>query len=200
MLSKEKLAYFEATFNRNTRDDLKHAVSLVVGDRVAIDCGCGAGSDIAYLRTEGFTVYGFDIEQDIIARCKQRFQGDDEVQLSVSSFRSFMYPSAGLVVADASLFFCPKHDFVEVWQKIENSLGKGGIFCGSFLGPEDSMAGSEYDGKAFWPDVLVLTSEQVKNCFNHFEIVSFNEHKVSGTAPGGEPHSWHIFSVVARKR
>ena len=199
MLSTEKQNYFEATATRDTREDLKKAVSLVGDKKVAIDCGCGAGSDIAYLRTEGFTVHGFDIEEEFISRCIERFETDKKVHLCQSSFSSFNFPNASLVVADASLFFCPQSEFSRVWAKIVGSLVPGGVFCGSFLGPEDTMAGPEYDKDAFWPEVLVFNESQVKECFNGFDIVSFAEHKRSGIAPGGEMHDWHIFSVVARK-
>lgn len=198
-MSEEKLKYFEATANRGARDDLILAVSLLGDIKIAVDCGCGAGSDIAFLRSEGFSVYGFDIEEESIVRCRARFGDDDKVWLSQSSFDSFEYPSASLIVADASLFFCPQREFDSVWCKIVNALTPNGIFCGSFLGPEDTMAGPGYDKDAFWPDVLVLEKFQVEACFKGFEVVSFKEYKKSGVAPGGGLHEWHIFSVVARK-
>jgi 2-polyprenyl-3-methyl-5-hydroxy-6-metoxy-1,4-benzoquinol methylase len=48
---------------------LVYAVSLIGNEKIAVDCGCGAGSDIAYLRNEGFTVYAFDIEEASIKIC-----------------------------------------------------------------------------------------------------------------------------------
>jgi len=199
MLSKEKQEYFDATADREIRDDLRKAVKLVGNPRVAIDCGCGAGRDIAFLRSEEFIVHGFDIEEESIKRCRDRFEGDDHVHLSLASFGSFKYPSASLIVADASLFFCPEKEFSGVWRRIKESLVSNGVFCGSFLGPEDTMASLSYDQEAYWPDVLVLTERQVKKCFSGFKVVSFTEHKMSGVAPGGEPHDWHVYSVVAKK-
>jgi len=199
MLSKEKQEYFDATTNRETRDDLRKAVKLVSAPRVAIDCGCGAGSDIAFLRSEEFIVHGFDIEEESIKRCRDRFEGDNNVHLSIANFSSFEYPGASLIVADASLFFCPEEEFRSVWCEMNESLTPNGVFCGSFLGPEDTMASPSYDQEAYWLDVLVLTEGQVKQCFSGFKVVSFTEHKISGVAPGGESHDWHIYSVVAKK-
>ena len=199
MPSAEISKYFEATELRDTRDELKLGVSLVEGPRTAIDCGCGAGSDIAFLRANGFAVHAFDIEPEAIARCKKRFRGDDHVSLSQDSFSTFHYPSASLIVADASLFFCPEHEFADVWDNICSALLPGGVFVGSFLGPEDTMAGPGYDRCAFWPDVLVAREQIVKEWLEPFEIISFTEHRKSGTAPGGNHHRWHIYSVVARK-
>ena len=199
MPSKEILEYFDSTANRETRDDLRFAVELVNGPKIAIDCGCGAGSDIAFLRTKGFLVHAFDIDSESIARCRERFSDDRKVMLSQDTFSTFDYPSASLILADASLFFCPEDEFDEVWRKITQSLLPGGIFVGSFLGQEDTMAGPNYKEDAFWSEVLVVSEEMVRYWLSSFKIESFTEHKTSGKTPDGEPHQWHVFSVVARK-
>jgi len=199
MSSQEDLDYFDATEFRDTRDELKLGATLVEGPKIAVDCGCGAGSDIAFLRENGFTVHAFDIEREAIERCRRRFAGDIEVKLSHDSFSTFNYPLASLIVADASLFFCPPDKFEEVWKQINESLFTNGVFVGSFLGPDDTMAGPGYDRKSFWPNVFVVNEDMLRSWLNSFEIVSFSEHRKSGPAPGGNHHRWHIFSVVARK-
>lgn len=191
--------YFDTTWNRKIRDDLLFAIGNVAGCNVAIDCGCGAGADIAHLSAQGFTVHGFDVEEEAISRCKARFGSATGVFLSQSSFGCYKYPEASLVVADASLFFCPKHEFHHVWQKIYACLQPSGIFCGSFLGPEDTMSSAQYKAVDYWPDVCVLAEDEVRALFSGYEILRFTEHKSSGVTPSGEPHDWHIFSVVARK-
>jgi SAM-dependent methyltransferase len=191
--------YFDATENREIRDDLRFAVESVVEPRIAIDCGCGAGADIGYLISKGFFVYAFDVEEEAVSRCNARFHNVGNVSLSRSSFSLYSFPKASLVVADASLFFCPKSEFAEVWRKIYECLNPGGIFCGSFLGPEDTMAGPRYRAADYWPDVAVFEAEEVRELFAHFEILRFNVHKSSGTAPTGELHDWHVFSAVAKK-
>jgi SAM-dependent methyltransferase len=199
MSTPEKLNYYADTLNRAVREDLLFALDHTDGDKVAIDCGCGAGADIAYLRAQGFTVHAFDIEQDSIQLCRERFEGDEHVYLTCASFSEFDYPNASLLVADSSLFFCPAAEFDKVWGRITQSLSEGGIFCGSFLGPQDSMAGPDYDKQAFWPDVLVFDEAELKAIFACYEILSFNEHKVSKKFEGGSETQWHIYSVVARK-
>lgn len=199
MPSTDVLNYFNATANRETRDDLKLAVDLVVGNKVAIDCGCGAGSDIEFLRSRGFLVHAFDIEAESINRCTKRFANDDGVLLSQALFNTFYYPEVSLIVADASLFFCHQNEFAEVWHKITAALLPEGVFCGSFLGPEDTMAGPQYDRELYWPDVSVLSKQQVMKLFDRYKIESFTEHRTVGKTPDGKPHEWHIFSVVAKK-
>lgn len=191
--------YFDATANRKIRDDLLFAVANAGEPNIAVDCGCGAGADIDYLASKGFTVYGFDVEEEAIARCEARFRHTRNVKLSKSSFSSYDFPKASLVVADASLFFCPKAEFPKVWKNIYECLYPNGIFCGSFLGPEDTMASAKYNAADYWPDVAVFEEAEVRGLFMNYEILRFNVHKSLGTTPSGEPHDWHIFSVVAKK-
>lgn len=199
MASNEILRYYDQTFDRNTRDDLMYSVDLVEEQKIAIDCGCGAGSDIAFLRSKGFRVYGFDIEKESIQICSERFKNDEDVILAQSDFNSYEYPDSSLFNADASLFFCPTSEFNNVWSKIYTSLCSGGIFCGSFLGPDDTMASSSYDKDAYWPNILVFGETDLKKQFTNFDILRFTEHRSSGHAPDGKAHEWHIYSVVAKK-
>jgi SAM-dependent methyltransferase len=200
MSTKEIKEYYDATENSDVRQELIYATTLISNDRIAIDCGCGSGSDIAFLRENDFIVHAFDIEKESIKRCKQRFINDDKVYLSKCDFSTFAYPDASLVVADASLFFCPSDQFNTVWDFISNSLlPKKGIFCGSFLGPNDTMAGASYNKEAFWPEITVFTEEKLQTIFTGYEIHKCIEHELSGKTAQGVPHHWHIFSVVAQK-
>ena len=200
MPSQEIKEYYDATKDREIRSDLNFAVSLVGDPRIAIDCGCGAGADIEYLVATGFKVYGFDIEDEAIARCNKRFKNNNDVILTKADFSSYQYPRTSLVVADASLFFCPKTEFKYVWNNIYECLYPDGIFCGSFLGPEDTMAGPVNNKSTFWPDTSVFYEKEVKEVFKNYDICRFTEHKTSGKTPQGIPHDWHIYSVVARKK
>lgn len=200
MTSQEIEAYYDATEHRTIRADLHYAASLIVNKKkVAIDCGCGAGADIAYLLDNGFKVHVFDVEQESISRCQERFKNNEQVFLSNDSFESFKYPKASLIVADASLFFCAEQNFDSVWQCIENALVSGGVFCGSFLGSEDTMASPDFDKNVWWPNVLVLNEQQIRKKFHAFLIKRFTEHRKSGETPQKTLHEWHVFSVVAKK-
>ena len=171
MPSDEITQYYDLSEKRQIREDLVFAVTQVNGLRVAVDCGCGAGADLGFLLESGFKVYGFDVEAEAISRCKRRFAQANNLVLEQASFASYAYPSASLLVADASLFFCA----------------------------ENTMAGPSYDKRAFWPDVSVFDEARVKNLFQGFEILRFNEHRSSGESAPGKPHDWHIYSVVAKK-
>lgn len=199
MPNQEIKEYYDAMENREIRSDLTFAVSIVTEPKIAIDCGCGAGADIDYLLASDFKVYAFDIEDESISRCNKRFNNNPDVILTKADFSSYQYPKASLVVADASLFFCPKTEFDSVWNKIYESLYPDGIFCGSFLGPEDTMAGPVNNKSRFWPATSVFDEQEVKEIFKGYDICRFTEHKTFGKTPQGIPHDWHIYSVVAKK-
>ena len=198
MNSDQVKEYYDSTKFSEIRADLLLAIKLTEEPKIAIDCGCGAGSDIEYLVKQDFTVYGFDIEKESISRCKERFS-NNKVILSHDSFGTFNYPKASLVLADASLFFCPEGEFEYVWEKIYESLFVGGIFCGSFLGPLDTMASPDHSKESLWPNSLVFDEKEVLSLFGNYDICDITEHKISGKTDQGIPHDWHIFSVVAKK-
>jgi len=199
MASEEILQYYRATTHSEVRDDLVFAVGEVTTAKTALDCGCGAGADIAFLRSQDFIVNAFDIEEEAIQQCEKRFGSDQAVFLSRASFSSYHYPKSSLVVADASLFFCPEHEFKQVWHNISTSLSPAGIFCGSFLGPKDTMASPDYNSDAFWPNTLVFEEDALRKMLVGFQLLRFTEHNVTGETPQGIAHRWHIYAVVAKK-
>jgi SAM-dependent methyltransferase len=200
LVNKEKVTrYFEESETRPIRDDLVFAADITPEPKIAIDCGCGAGADINYLLEKGFTVHAFDIEEESIDRCKSRFNGIDEVILTKASFLDFTYPEASLVVADASLFFCPGSEFKAVWSKIYDCLCPNGLFCGSLLGNEDSMAAPGDNPAVFWPEVSSFEESEVMQLLKGYEILRFKTHRSTGKSPQGFDHNWHLFQIVARK-
>ncbi len=199
MPSEEISRYLAATEYRDIRDDLIFSVSKIDEPRIAIDCGCGAGADIEYLTENGFTVHGFDIEDESISMCQSRFRDKENVFISNASFSTYEYPDASLIVADASLFFCPASDFEEVWSKMYRCLLPSGIFCGSFLGKKDTMAEPGDNPSVFWPHVTAFEETEVIALLQQYEVLRFNTHKSSGATSQGTPHNWHVFQVVAQK-
>ena len=199
MATEEINKYYSETINRTVREDLIIATDLVGSDKIALDCGCGAGTDISFLRAKGFIVYAFDIEEQSINICREQFKHDEKVFLSQDSFSSYDYPKSTLINADASLFYCTETEFSSVWDNIYDSLQPDGIFCGSFLGPDDQMAKPDYNKQAYWSDVMVFEESELRLKLKRFELIKFAEHNISGLTPTGAPHRWHIYSVVAKK-
>ncbi|WP_271273661.1 class I SAM-dependent methyltransferase [Aliamphritea hakodatensis] len=161
--------------------------------KTAVDCGCGTGSDIAYLLEQGFDVQGFDIREEPLDVCRQRFSGCPQLRLTQADFMGFEYSPVSLIVANSSLFFCPQPGFPDVWQRMMAALPAGGIFSGDLLGVNDSWVNSPDH------DVSAFTAAQVDELFTGFEIICRNERDEPGQTALGRSKHWHMHTVIARK-
>lgn len=162
--------------------------------KVAIDCGCGTGSDIDFLSREGYQVYGFDVNPDSLAICHDRFNQNPLIELSQSSFEEYDYPSAGVIVANSSLFFADSNHFKNIWFRIESALQPGGVFAGDFLGVKDSWA------ENYRSPTSSFTETGVRELFTNFNLVRFYERDELAPTSLGKMKHWHTFSVVAIKQ
>ncbi|CAH6916826.1 SAM-dependent methyltransferase [Vibrio chagasii] len=161
---------------------------------VAIDCGCGTGSDIDFLEQQGYQVYGFDVNPDSISICRDRFGQKALVEISQSAFEDYDYPKAGLVIANSSLFFAEPNQFDQTWQRIIDSIEIGGVFAGDFMGVDDSWA------YGYRTSTTPLTKAKVLSLFDAFEVIRFHERDEQALTSLGKMKHWHTYSVVAIKR
>lgn len=164
------------------------------GLNVAIDCGCGTGSDIEFLEQQGHQVYGFDVNSDSISICRDRFGQKALVEISQSAFEDYDYPKAGLVIANSSLFFAKPNQFDQTWQRIIDSIEIGGVFAGDFMGVDDSWA------YGYRTSTTPLTKTKVQGLFDAFEVIRFHERDEQALTSLGKMKHWHTYSVVAIKR
>ncbi|MCA2019170.1 class I SAM-dependent methyltransferase [Vibrio tritonius] len=161
--------------------------------KVAIDCGCGTGSDMDYLHQQAYQVYGFDAHQDAVEICRQRFENCSLVEVSQDTFENYDYPRCGILMANSSLYFANPEEFSQTWQKIFAALDVGGVFVGDFMGSKDSWAAGHHC------PTTPLTEAQVRALFVNFDIIRFVERDEPGVTALGNDKHWHTFSVVAVK-
>ncbi len=199
MTTDDKTKYYQSTQHREMRPELKFALSQVHSGKTAIDCGCGAGANIKHLRAAGFTVYAFDNDDCSIQLCRQQYNNDSEVHLSLESFGSYQYPCSSLILADASLFFCPLDEIDLFAKKMSISLESNGIFCGGFLGARDTMANGNGKTSNYWGKVLVLNESRIRDLLSNFNILKWTELETEGLTPTGETHHWHMHNIVAKR-
>lgn len=187
--------YYDKALGRKHNPRTEFSVTLNVSEiRSAIDCGCGTGSDIAYLCEQGYQVNGFDINEDSVAICRQRFEGNPLVEISQASFEDYDYPLCGIVLANSSLYFADPVLFPKTWARIASRLAKGGVFAGDFMGTNDSWA------SGYRSSTNPLTEREVLGLFDGFDVISFHERDEQGMTTLGRSKHWHTFSVVAVKR
>ena len=187
--------FYEKALSRPHSKRTELAIKLnQSGVTVAVDCGCGTGSDIDYLEQQRYQVYGFDVNPDSIKICRDRFKTKPLVDITKSSFELYDYPHSGVVIANSSLFFADPTHFNRAWEKVEKSIEIGGVFAGDFMGVKDSWASN------FRQPTTPLSEQQVRALFVNFEIIRFIERdEISETTIGILKH-WHTYSVVAVKR
>lgn len=186
--------YYRKIIANRHRAQTEIAESLnTSGNYRAIDCGCGTGADILFLSEKGYEVFGFDNHEDSVRICRERFTDNRDIYISQNNFKDFSYPEAGVVVANSSLFFCEPNDFDEIWFKIDTAIPRGGVFCGDFMGFNDTWV--SLPGKTVCP----LTGQQVKGLFANYQIKSFQERDAQGITALGKRKHWHTYQVIARK-
>ena len=96
-----------------------------------------------------------------------------------------------LIVANYSLPFCDSQQIEKVWKKIIDNIRPNGYFVGNFFGINDSWNIEK-------SKITFITKSQVKDLFEKFDIIKFNEVEKDGITGLGKMKHWHIFNVIAR--
>ena len=168
------------------------AKEISPGSRLAIDLGCGDGTETLVLLAHGWNVLAVDGEPAAIRRLLEKMTetGAVSLQTQVAKFEELVLPPADLIHASFSLPFCQPGYFDALWEKIVSAVKPGGRFAGQFFGVHDSWASD--------PEMTFHTEAQVHAMFETFKIESFVETDEDGQAVSGPKH-WHLFTVIAKK-
>ncbi len=186
--------YYQATAGRAPRPLLLKALAQCEprqpDERIAIDIGCGDGTDTLALLDQQWTVLALDSTPDAIALLRARVPAEQEsrLQTQVASFAEMELPPADLIFAGLSLPFCHPNDFTGVWQKIRGALRPGGRFAGHFFGDRDSWTASN--------EMTFHTKAHVEALLTDLTVEYFNEIEEDGRAVSGPKH-WHFFEIIA---
>jgi SAM-dependent methyltransferase len=191
--------FYRATEGRSLRPLFTEAAAFLPSPqtdgraRVAIDLGCGDGSETLALLARGWTVFAVDGAPEAIARLRASVSPEDAPRLTtvVGSFDEVELPDADFAYAGLSLPFCAPDDFRDAWRAVTHALRDGGVFAGHFFGPHDSWAST--------PDMTFHTREELEKLLTEFDVELLREQDEDGEAVGGPKH-WHVFHVIATKR
>jgi SAM-dependent methyltransferase len=162
-------------------------------DRMAIDLGCGEGTDALELLAHGWLVMAVDAEPAGLALLRARIPpaAAGRVQVLCASFTEADLPRAHLIHAGFSLPFCPPQEFPALWTRIRQSLAPGGVFAGQLSGTRDTWADD--------PDMTFCTRHQAEVLLDGLDILRLEETERDGHAFSGPKH-WHTFDILARNR
>ena len=102
------------------------------GGRMAVDLGCGSGTDALALLQRGWAVTAVDRDEAGLGLLRERVPAASAGQVTITCgvFADVALPPADLVHAGFSLPFCAPGDFEAVWKKIVEALLPGGVFAG----------------------------------------------------------------------
>lgn len=184
--------YIEKTKDKGPRPLLVKALSYVKSKDEALDLGAGALNDTKYLIAEGFkhvtTVDKENLAGDILQTIPS-----DRISYIVSSFDDFPFVinKFDLVNAQYSLPFNSSDTFLEVFDKIKESLKSGGIFVGQLFGVRDTWNKEE-------TTMTFHTKEEVEKLISDMEIIEFTEEEKDDMPAVGDMKHWHVFHIITR--
>ena len=156
----------------------------------ALDLGCGTGKGAAWLANHGFTVHAIDSDPEMIAIAEEIHGDNPAVTFALADITDISFAKADVITAVFSLFFLPKDQMLETWQRIGDALNPGGVFGGQFIGPGDDWA---KEGAA------TVTREELDGLLSGYEILHLDEVKRPGKTIWGEPKQWHAYHVIVRR-
>ncbi len=185
--------YYKNTENALPHELTKEFIALGIQPSKGIELGTGAGRDSIYLIKNGWDMTCIDKEntEDLI-KSKLSFSEIDKFNFKVATFEDLELYKNKLILANYSLPFCNKYKFEKVWNRIVESIEIDGYFVGNFFGINDSW-------KSIKEKMTFLEEKEVRELFNSFEIIKFEELEKDGKTGMGKIKHWHIYNVIARK-
>jgi len=192
--------YYQEKLYQAPRPLLVKALSLIkisaTKTKMVLDLGAGAGNDTAYLLQNGWQVWAEDAEAEaikVIAERTDLASYKNNLTLLHKSFVEIPWaqlPKFDLIYASYALPFAHHKDFFKIWQQIVNDLPVGGLFVGSFFGP---------DHQAFnwWTKrkMTLVSKAQLQEMLQDFKIELLEESHEKDDRGIFD----HSFNVIARK-
>ena len=106
--------------------DIEETFALVKKENPKVlEIGCGNGRDAAEVLKRTNYYLGVDISKELIRLAKEKVPGAD---FEVADIASFVFPKAlDIVFAFASLIHVTKEEFVDILEKLYDSINTGGV-------------------------------------------------------------------------
>lgn len=187
--------YYQKNKGRPLRALYSHAIVLAPPTaKIAMDLGCGIGTEVLDLLSRGFEVHAVDQEPQAIELLNSLVEERrNKLHMHLSSLESLTtWPPTDFLFAYHSFPFCRPEQFRAVVDKALTSISTGGIFVASFFGPEDEWVKEN--------KVVGVSAEEVKSKLTSFEILHFEETKKIGPTALEGDKMWNIIDVIARRK
>jgi trans-aconitate methyltransferase len=162
-------------------------------DRVALDLGCGAGTESRALLAAGWRVHAFDsapgTRERVLAGTEDAEAGRLQVHTDDLADLGGL-PAADLVHAGYCLPWIRPAAFPDVWRHLRAALRPRAWLAVDLFGVRDSWAGEH--------DATFLAEREARALFDGLTIAKWDEEDADGGSSDGPKH-WHVFHVIARR-
>src|SRR5262245_16988299 len=189
--------YYKVVSGRPPRELFRQAIirfgQADQPSRLAIDLGCGAGTETVALVSQGWRVVAIDQEPEAIAQVISRVAPEHQSRLATQllSFEQVELAGSDFIWAGLSLPFCPPEHFPRLWDKIVASLRAGGRFAGDFFGVRHAWANQK--------EMTFHTVEQITALCEPLQIEYFITEEGERVTARDGLQPWHAYAVIARK-
>lgn len=191
-----KSSFAELTQNLPHRPILDKALSYFDDlPKIAIDCGCGAGNESAFLLQQDFIVHAFDSSPQARGICLQKLKEHARFTFTLDRFEYYQFPQASLIIALFSLFFCAPNRLDHVFEQITNALIPQGIFLFQVLGKEDAWV--IRNSELFIGFECIALEQKFST---EFEILFIDEFKGDKPLANGVLKFWHLHTLILKKK
>jgi len=159
--------------------------------RLAVDLGCGEGTDALALLDRGWSVLAIDIEPAGLASLRARIPAAcaGRIRIVCASFADVGLPPAYLIHAGFSLPFSQPRQFPAVWKQIRRALVPSAIFAGQLFGTHDSWAED--------PSMTFQNRSEVNSLLDGLDPRTARNRARRRGYSG--PKHWHTYDILARE-
>ena len=180
--------YQESTYNNKVNNLLVEFLNNYKVNK-SIDLGCGSGNESVYMVHHGIHVLSIDrqLNKDYILN-RLTEEEKNNVSFLESSFEDVILPKTQLITACFSIPFCNPDNFIELWNKIYDSLEDNGYFVGQLFG--------DRDGFNKIPSVNTFTIDEVKQLLKKYTIIKLEEVEYVREI---DNKKWHFFDIIVKK-
>lgn len=188
--------FAELTQDQPHRPILEYALQYVNSSlpRVVIDCGCGAGNEAAFLLKHDYLVYAFDPSEAAQQACQHRFKNHPKFFFSNHIFEDYSYPSASIIVALFSLFFCAPSQIDHVFTKMKHALPQDGILLIQLLGQDDPWLLKQFQ------TMKGFNRQQIEQLFiEDYEVLLNQETRTEHPNAYGKMKFWNSHTLILKK-
>lgn len=186
--------YYRRMSGRSPRPLAYQAVKHAQAPGIALDLGCGDGTETVMLLKHGWTVHAVDLEPAALNLTVERAGDDAALTTYAADLVTFEPPRADLMLACASLPFVPPDDFDDFWRRLRSALRPDGLLAVHLFGDQDSWAHCD----SAVANMTFHSRPEVEQMLAGLETLQLEEHEFDG-ASGRGPKHWHRFDIIARK-